>query len=404
MTSPISTILSAALLALSGAAGVHAQTMLKQRPADPEPQSQAGATAAPQTTANLPDACKLLQQSDLEAVFPGRPITAKGPTLSPVYKGPQYNESCMYTVKLPSPTSKMEQSKFASVTIVKWGGQVDGRDGSAATFASIRSTQEKLAADPKLNVKVEPVSGVADEAIMDTSSSRVAVRVRKADLVYVVSLDIYSPQTQPNTVALAAQVAKRWSPNVGMIEAATSIAPNSTVDIPEDKRVSTTAPADRWPDACALLTPEDVRSVFGDMTVDQPRKYMGQLTHESRIDRVEDLPKPIGCEYQAKRSDLKDGQRKIVTNSIKLSVSNVAASTDFAKKHYESSRKVGDAKTEVAGVGDEASISPMNTVYIRKGVLTVELRVAGDMRDRALYDDATRRANELAKRVSVKLP
>jgi hypothetical protein len=298
----------------------------------------------------------------------------------------------------------MEQSKFASVTIVKWGGQVDGRDGSAASFASIRSTQERLAADPKLNVKVEQVGGVADEAIMDTSSSRVAVRARKADLVYVVSLDSYSPQTAPNTVALATQVAKRWSPNVGMVEAATSITPNSTVDIPEDKRVSTTAPADQWPDACALLTPEDVRSVFGDMTIDPPRKYMGTLSHESRIDRVENLPKPIGCEYQAKRSDLKDGQRKIVTNSIKLSVSNVAANPDVARKHYESSRKVGDAKTEVAGVGDEASISPLNTIYIRKGVLTVELRVGGDMRDRALFDDATRRANELAKRVSVKLP
>jgi hypothetical protein len=404
MKSPTLTVCSAVLLTLVGGAALQAQTMLKQRPADTEPQPQAGVSPAPQTTANLPDACKLLQQSDLEALFPGRPIAAKGPTLSPVYKGPQYNESCMYTVKLPSPTSKLESAKFASVTIVKWGGQVEGRDGSAAVFANIRSTQEKLAADPKLNVKLEPVSGVADEAIMDTSSSRVAVRARKADLVYVVSLDSYSPQTAPNTVALATQVAKRWSPNVGMIEAATSIAPNSTVDIPEDKRVSTTAPADQWPDACALLTPEDVRSVFGDMTIDPPRKYMGQLTHESRIDRVEDLPKPVGCEYQAKRSDLKDGQRKIVTNSIKLSVSNVAANADFAKKHYEISRKVGDAKAEVAGVGDEASISPLNTVYIRKGVLTVELRVAGDMRDRALYDDAARRAGELAKRVSVKLP
>ena len=58
----------------------------------------------PQAASNLPDACKLLTQADLEALFPGRPITSKGATLSPVYKGPQYNQSCMYMVKLPSPT------------------------------------------------------------------------------------------------------------------------------------------------------------------------------------------------------------------------------------------------------------------------------------------------------------
>jgi hypothetical protein len=41
----------------------------------------------------------LLPQADLEALFPGRPITTKGPTLSPIYEGPQYAESCMYIVR-----------------------------------------------------------------------------------------------------------------------------------------------------------------------------------------------------------------------------------------------------------------------------------------------------------------
>jgi hypothetical protein len=39
-----------------------------------------------------------------------------------------------------------------------------------------------------------------------------------------------------------------------------------------------------------------------------------------------------------------------------------------------------------------------------KGLLTVEIRVGGGSRDRALYDDATRRVNELAKLVAAKLP
>jgi hypothetical protein len=395
---------SALTLTVLGAVEARAQVTLSPRPADATAPQPAAAGSAPQTTTNLPDACKLLPQADLEALFPGRPVTSRGATLSPVYKGPQYNQGCMYSVKLPNPTGKLEVSRFASVTIVQWGGQTDGRDGSVATFASIRSTREKVAADPKLKLRLEPVSGVGDEALLEASESSVSIRVRKADLIYALSLDSYSPQTQPNVIALAGQIAKRWNANVGMVDAATPIAANSTVDIPEDKRVSTVAPADQWPDACVLLTPEDVRSVFGDMTIDPPRQTMGQLTHESRIDRVESLPKPIGCQYEARRSDLVDGKRKIVSNTIQVRVLDMAATPEFARKHYAVARKVGDAKTDVSGLGDEASINVMNAIYIRKGLLNVELRVGGDGRDKVLYDDATRRVNELAKKVAARLP
>jgi hypothetical protein len=224
-----------------GAADVQAQSITTSRPDATDPQANS----------NLPDACKLLPQADLEALFPGRPVTSKGPTLSPIYKGPQYAESCMYMVKLPSPTSRSEITNIASVTIVKWGGETAGRDGSASTFASIRSTREKLASDPKLNIRLESVPDVGDEAFAEISNSTVSVRVRKADLVYVVSLNIYSPQSQPNAVALAAQVAKRWKAGEGMVEAATPIAANGSVDIPEDTRTSSAAPADQWPDACS---------------------------------------------------------------------------------------------------------------------------------------------------------
>ena len=47
------------------------------------------ATSEPVASGKAPDACRLLPQADLEALFPGRPITAKGPTLSPVHRGPQ---------------------------------------------------------------------------------------------------------------------------------------------------------------------------------------------------------------------------------------------------------------------------------------------------------------------------
>ena len=385
---------SALATASFGAAEVTAQSVVTSKPDAP----------ASEANANLPDACKLLPQVDLEALFPGRPIASKGPTLSPVYKGPQYAESCMYVIKLPSPTSKLETSKFASVTIVKWGGETDGRNGSAATFASIRSMREKVAENPKLNIRIEPLPGIGEEGFLETSNSTIAIRVRKADLIYVLSLDVYSPQSQPNAVALAAQVAKRWKGGVGMVEAATPIAANSSVDIPADTRTSSVAPADQWPDACALLTAEDVRAIFNDMKIDPPRKTMGQIKHESRIGRVEDLPKPIRCLYQTSRTDLVNGERRVVTHDVNLNVSNVAATPELSKKFYEVARKVGEAKTEVAGLGDEASLSAMNAIYIRKGLLTVEVRVGGGSRDRALYDDATRRVNELAKLVAAKLP
>jgi hypothetical protein len=377
---------------LLSAAEVRAQSIVTPRP------------DAPTLQGNLPDACKLLPQADLDALFPGRPIVSKGPTLSPIYKGPQYAESCMYMITLPSPTSKLETDKFASVTIVRWGGETDDGDGSAATFASIRSAKEKLASDPTLKVHLEPVSGIGEEAFLEISNSTITVRVRKADLIYILSLDVYSPQSRPNALALAAQVAKRWKGGIGMVEAATPIAANGSVDIPADTRASSIAPADQWPDACALLTAEDVRAVFSDMKIDPPLKTMGQIKHVSRIDRVEDLPKPIRCVYLTSRSDLINGERRSVVHDVNLNVSNMAATPEHAKKYYEAARKVGDAKTEIVGLGDEASISVMNAIYIRKGLLTVEIRVGGGDRDRALHDDATRRVNDLAKLVAGKLP
>jgi len=152
------------------------------------------------------------------------------------------------------------------------------------------------------------------------------------------------------------------------------------------------------------LGAEDVRAIFSDMKIDPPHKTMGQIKHESRIDRVEDLPKPIRCLYQTSRTDLVNGERRFVTHAVNLIVSNMAATPELSKKFYEVARKVGDAKTEIDGLGDEASLSVMNAIYIRKGLLTVEIRVGGEDRDRALHDDATRRVNELAKLVAAKLP
>ena len=54
-------------------------------------------------------------------------------------------------------------------------------------------------------------------------------------------------------------------------------------------------------------------------------------------------------------------------------------------------------------LGDEASFSESNAIYIRKGLLTIQVRVGGGDRDRAVHDDAARRVNALAKLVAGKL-
>jgi hypothetical protein len=349
----------------------------------------------------MPDACKLMTQSDLDALFPGMPISSRGPTLSPIYQGPQYNGACMYSVKLARPTSKMDTTRFISLTVIKCD-VCYLKDKSSATqaLATARDSQGKLAADSSFHMQLESLLDIGDEAFQVTTDHYVKIYARKDDLVFFLSLDKYSQQTQPNAVALAGQVAKRWRGGVGMVEAATPIAANSAVDLPPDTRVSATASADKWPDACALLTPGDVRTVFNDMIIGQPQKTMGELKHDSRIERVEALPYPIMCSYEAHKTTMVDGQRQIITNTIDISVQDVATSVDFAKRYYQ----VAQADTAVPRLGDEASIDIMNRICIRKGILTVAVRVGGGSRDQNLHDDARRRVNEIAKLVAAKLP
>jgi hypothetical protein len=236
MTLRLVVICSVLALPLLGLIEAQAQSFVTQEPAATEAASPQTAPMPP-TASNLPDACKLLTQADMEARFPGRPINRAAMALSRASQAPQYNEYCAYMVMLPSPTSKLCQPRLAWMRIVKWGGQTDGRDGSVAAFAKIRSVQEKTAS-VEANMRIETLQGVGDEAFQEVFDGMVAIRARKADLIFSLTLDAYSPQTLPNAVALAGQAAKRWALG-GMIEAATSIA---RVDIPEDTRTTTAAP------------------------------------------------------------------------------------------------------------------------------------------------------------------
>ena len=387
-------LLTHLLLAISvlGASDARAQSRAADAP-----------LTAPYAVVGMPDACKLLTQADLAALFPGRPITTDGPTLSPIYQGPQYAQSCMYTIKVPSPTSSGDTTNLASINILSWGAESKNPRDLAKSFASFRASSEKTAETSRFPRKVEPLQGVGDEAFQEITEHKIGIRVIKDDLFFSLSLDLYSPQSQPNAVALAKQAASRWQGGVGMVEAA-PIKPNSSVEIPPDTRVSQTPPVSQWPDACALLTLEDVYSVFGDMNVDQPRKTMGKITHHSRVDRVEDIPNPVGCSYDADKTETVNGKREIITNSIRVRVIEVSLTPEAAKRYYGIAKKSGTTDTPVPGLGDEASLSLMNEITIRKGVINVSVGVGGGQRDQALHADAKRRVLELAKIVAAKLP
>ena len=279
-----------------------------------------------------------------------------------------------------------------------------GRGTARDSFASIRTTRERVAADPKVSLRIESLADVGEEAFIETSTHRVAVYARKGDLIVSASLDPYSSQTPGNAGALARQALSRWQPGTGMVAAAAPIATQAAVAVPADTRVSQTAPADQWPDACALMTTEDVKAVFPDMTIAAPVQFKGKITHESRENRIEEIPRPIGCLYNLRRTDIVDGKRVTVSHQVQMSVRNLASTPAFSQRYFEVSRKVGEPKTPVTGLGDEAFIDILNRLQIRKGLLSVEVRVGGGERDAALHAVARERVNALAARVAAKLP
>ena len=79
----------------------------------------------------------------------------------------------------------------------------------------------------------------------------------------------------------------------------------------------------------------------------------------------------------------------------------MAATVEAAKEYY----KRRPEETPVNGLGDEAQIDIANHIYIRQGVLNVEIDVGGgyDNTDPVLYADSRRRLLEIAKLVAARL-
>lgn len=141
--------------------------------------------------------------------------------------------------------------------------------------------------------------------------------------------------------------------------------------------------------------------MFGDMTIGARERTIGQLRVVSRVDRVETLPRPIRCGSTAHKATMVNGKRQIIVDSIVLPVDHVATTVDVEKRRYWAITQGG---TPVPGIGDEVSIDAENRMNNRKGVLTIFMCVAGDMRDRALDDDTRMRLTELTRLVVSQMP
>lgn len=390
--------LSACLpLALALMSIMHAGIVRAAAPAD-----------APAANAGLPDACKLMTQADVAALFKGMPVKNFSKQLSPVYRGPQFVSICGYSVKLPA----ARLPKFASLVISQCGVCDKSR-----TPGSLKGAPDGEAAVAGNQVKI--LSHVGDEAfeVFSTTLNEFKLYVRKDDLTFILTLDKASEKSESHAVALATQAAKRWRGGVGVVEAATPIDTKAVVEAvpytppppraaaPAAATAGTSPPAslatrpqtsvsqDKWPDPCKLLTLADIRAVFGDMTIDPQQKAVP-------IQMPDNIPAPLPCDYTAHKNVTVNGKRSFVLNSVRLTVFDMATTVELAKKYYRLSH--GD--TPLPGLGEEASIDAMNHIYIRKGVLNVELRIGGDARDRALFEDARTRLNALAKRVAANLP
>ena len=351
----------------------------------------------------LPDACRLLPESDLTALYPGRPIASKGPSLSPLSRGPQYVESCQYVARLPSGTSQRDIARFVSLSVVRFDG-VSERGDAGRSFAHLRELREKLAKDPKIELTVRPLPDIGDEAFAEIRRGNVAVTARRQDLIFVVTVDAHADDTLRNASALARQAAGRWQEGIGMVAYAGPITSNDAVAIPPDTRPPSVAAAADWPDACALLTPVDLSRVFPAATIKAPRPVAGQLTRERRDQRTERLPKPIGCLYEIRRTVSVGGEARTSGHLAQVSVKNVAADLDLSRRFYEVSRKVVGPLTPIEGLGDEAGFDVLNRITIRKGLVTMEIKVTGGERDPAVHTEARERAIDLARIAVQRLP
>jgi len=247
------------------------------------------------------DACKLMLQADLEALFPGQtgPPT-RGQTLSGnLTKVLSYVEGCQYVVKLPSPTSKMEQKQVCDAHHHQMGARNPSPPADVVqTFASIRDTREEEGLGGSEAQQAHrapwPTSATRPFKIFSEYEHHHSRPAKgRPDLRSGLG-QVFTAKARPNAVALASQVAKRWPrrPRWSKAEGAHCVE-QPAVDIPGPTR-GCVADSIGGPVAGRLrIAPAGrcVRAVFGDMKVDSAAQDHGGSSNMSPASTAsKDLP------------------------------------------------------------------------------------------------------------------
>jgi len=96
-----------------------------------------------------------------------------------------------------------------------------------------------------------------------------------------------------------------------------------------------------------------------------------------------------------------NGRSEPIAHIISVFIEDVPTTADYAKKRYHN---LFGRNPLLPGLGDEASFDNANeTINIRKGVVTLRVKVTDDDRDQVRHTDTLSRQDKIAKLVAARM-
>ena len=176
-----------------------------------------------------------------------------------------------------------------------------------------------------------------------------------------------------------------------------------------------TAWRSQWPRTCSLLTFEDVQKVYPDRIV-RPDNEFPEIDAIWPKYGVSSIGFGFGkerqeyCHYLIAAPEDLTGQRIPQVQIASVTIAHMVDSPEVARKYYDYFGPARDAYTDIAGVGDEARLTSSGLLYVRKGLVTISVRVSDSVQVVEVIPEGgdpaerRRRTIELAKLVVGRMP